>query len=87
MLFMGIDNWDGGQRDEVFKRLLEKGTMVPAGVKIIGQWAEISGCRNFTLFESDDPKALAEWWLAWSDLIKGEAVIVMEIEEATKLLK
>jgi hypothetical protein len=86
MLLMGIDTWEPGHRDEIFKRLMEKGPMLPDGVKILGQWADVSGCRTFTLCETDDAKALAQWGLGWSDLIKGEIAIVMDVEEATKLL-
>ena len=86
MLLMGIDTWAPAQRDEIFKRLMEKGNMVPDNVKILGQWADVSGCRSFILCETDDEKALAQWGLGWSDLIKSEIAIVMNTEDATKLL-
>jgi len=86
MLLMGIDTWEPGQRDEIFKRLMEKGNMVPDNVKILGQWADVNGCRTFVLCETDDAKALAQWGLGWSDLVKSEIAIVMDVEDATKLL-
>lgn len=86
MLLMGIDTWEPGKRDEMFKRLLEKGQMIPDSVKILGQWADVCGCRTFTLCETDDAKALAQWGLGWNDLVRTEIAIVMDAEDATKLL-
>ncbi len=86
MLLMATDTWETGQRDEIFKRLVEKGQMIPESVKILGQWADVSGCRSYTLCQTDDSKALAQWGLGWNDLIKSEIAIVMDAEDATKLL-
>ena len=65
---------------------MEKGAMVPDGVKVIGEWVDLSGGRSFMVYEGDDPKALAKWGLAWNDLIRDEAVVVMDAEAAMKLL-
>ena len=86
MLLMGIDTWEPGKRDEIFKRLLEKGQMIPDSVKILGQWADVCGCQMFTLCETDDAKALAQWGMGWNDLVRTEIAIVMDAEDATKLL-
>ena len=86
MLLMATDTWETGRRDEIFKRLVEKGQMIPDGVKILGQWADVCGCRSYTLCETDDAKVLATWGLNWNDLIKTEIAIVMDAEDATKML-
>jgi hypothetical protein len=86
MLFMSIATWAPEKRDEILKRRMEKGAMVPDGVKVIGEWVDLSGGRSFMVYEGDDPKALAQWGLAWNDLIKDEAVVVMDAEAAMKLL-
>jgi len=86
MLFMSITTWEPDKRDEILKRRMEKGAMVPDGVKVIGEWVDLSGGRSFMVYEGDDPKTLAQWSLAWSDLVKDEAVVVMDAEAAVKLL-
>jgi len=86
MLFMSISTWAPDKRDEILKRRMEKGSMVPDGVKVIGEWVDLGGSRNFVLYESDDPKALAQWGLAWNDLVRDETAVVMDAEAAMKLL-
>jgi hypothetical protein len=86
MLFMSISTWAPDKRDEILKRRMEKGAMVPDGVKVIGEWVDLGGGRDFVLYESDDPKALAQWGLAWNDLVRDETAVVMDAEAAMKLL-
>lgn len=38
MLFMIIFNYEPQNRDEIVKRRMEKGSLIPEGVKTIGEW-------------------------------------------------
>ena len=87
MLFMTIYTYEPGQRNEIVKRRLEKKTVVPEGVKVIGEWSYIGGGRGFMVFEAQDPKVLMATTLAWSDLMEIESVPVIQAEEAMKLAK
>jgi uncharacterized protein with GYD domain len=87
MLFMTIYTYEPGQRNEIVKRRLERGTVVPEGVKVIGEWSYIGGGRGFMVLEAQDPKVIMATTLAWSDLIKFETLPVMETEEVMKLVK
>ena len=66
---------------------MEKGRRLHEGVKILGEWTDLGGGRGFLLVESNDPKALLSGSMAWGDLMKMEAVPVMETEETMKLAK
>ena len=87
MLFMTIYTYEPGQQNEIAKRRLEKGTVVPEGVKVIGEWSHVGGGRGFIVFEAKDSKVMEAATLAWSDLIKFETFPVKEPEEAMKLAK
>ncbi|HUU62713.1 MAG TPA: DUF3303 family protein [Dehalococcoidia bacterium] len=87
MLWMSIFTYEPEKRDEVVKRRLEIGTGLPQGLKLIGEWTDLTGGRNFTLTEGpDDPKLMLAAIMAWDDLGKFDNVPVMEVEEALKLV-
>jgi hypothetical protein len=86
MLFMTIYSYEPGQRKEIFKRRLERGTEAQEGIKIIGEWSYLGGHKGFMLFEANDPKVIIGMTMAWSDLMKFETVPVLETEEALKLV-
>jgi hypothetical protein len=87
MLFMNILTWEPSKRNEIIKRRLEIGMGIPKEAKVIGEWTDVSGGRDFTLLEAADPKVMFAGVLAWSDLIKFEIIPVMEGEEVMKLAK
>ena len=79
MLFMSIYTWEPENRDEIIKRRVEKGSMVPEGVEIIGEWTDLGGSRGFTIYET--PMPTIDWTLAWSDLMKIEVVPIVDLEK------
>ncbi len=86
MLFMSIVTREPEKRDEVVQRYAEKGAMTIPGRKVIGTWNAIGGNRVFRLVEIEDPKALVEASIAWSDLVKIEEIPVMETGELMKVI-
>ena len=85
MLFMSIFTYEPEKRDEVVKRRAEKGAMIPDGMKVLGEWSDVSGGRVFRLVEHDDPMAGLAASLAWNDLGKIEVVGVIATEESVKM--
>lgn len=86
MLFMSIFTYEPENREAVIKRRAEKGALVQAGVKILGEWTSLAGHRVFRLSEVEDPRALYANSSAWLDLGKIEIFPVMPTEELMKLL-
>ena len=84
MLFMNTYTWEPGQRNELLKRRMEKGIALSKGVKLVGEWADLSGSRGFLLVESNDLKALMASVMVWSHLMKMEIVPVIEAAELWK---
>ncbi len=84
MLFMTIFTYQPEKRNEVIKRRLEKGALVPKEMHVVGEWSDIGGGRVFRLVRVDDPSAALAAAGAWSDLGRYEIVPVMDSEEALR---
>jgi hypothetical protein len=84
MLIMDIITWEPARSEEVIKHRLEE--KIPEGVKLIGEWIDIGGCRAYRLVEVADPKLLFAMTSFWIGLGKKELVPVMESAEAKKLM-
>jgi hypothetical protein len=85
MLFMSIVSWEPEKRDAVVqRRSTEK---IPEGLKLVGEWLDMNGCRSFRLFEcGDDPMSYIAASAYWNDLCKIDSVPVIKSEDAFKLL-
>ena len=79
MLFLVIYIWEPEKRDEIIKRRVEKGTMAPEGIKILGEWTDLGGARGFVLYETAEPSIV--WTMAWSDLMSMEVIPVADTEK------
>lgn len=84
MLYMTIFSYEPERRNEVMKRRLEKGAMVPQGMRVIGEWSAIGGGRVFRLVQVENPMAAVAAAGAWSDLGRYEIVPVMDSEDAMR---
>lgn len=80
-------NADSEARNEVIARFRTTGGQPPSGVKLLGRWtcADFSG--GFDLLESEDPKALAEFALMWSDLMELNITPVLEDQDLADVLQ
>lgn len=89
MKFIGTFKFkpDIRSRDEAIARFKKTGGKPPAGVTMLGRWtaADLSG--GFDLLEANDPKALAEFALMWSDLLELDIVPVLDDIELAEVLK
>ena len=65
MLFMVIERFKDNDMIPVYRRLREKGRMLPEGLKYIDSWIEPNFSRCFQLMECDDLRLLQEWTLMW----------------------
>jgi hypothetical protein len=89
MKFIVTFSWqpDTETRDESIARFLKSGGQPPAGVKLLGRWTAVDFSGGFVLLESDDPKALTEFSLMWSDLMELSIVPVLEDPELSGILQ
>jgi uncharacterized protein DUF3303 len=55
--------------------------------RLLGRWTRVDFSGGFDLLESDDPKALTEFALMWSDLMGASIVPVLEDQELSDVLQ
>jgi hypothetical protein len=65
MLFMVIERFKDSDMVPVYRRLREKGRMIPEGLKYVDSWIEPNFSRCFQLMECDDLRHLQQWILQW----------------------
>jgi hypothetical protein len=89
MKFMLTFSWkpDTKERDEGIARFRKTGGQPPAGAKLLGRWTRADFSGGFDLLESEDPQALFEFALMWSDLMEIAIVPVLEDQELSSVLK
>ena len=87
MLFMSVFTYEPDKRDEVMKRRLDRGAMIPPGMKVLGEWSDVTGGRVFRLIEHNDARLGLAASAPWTDLGKIEIFSVMPTEEALELAK
>jgi len=88
MKFMLTFTWtpDTKTRAEGVARFMKTGGLPPKGATLLGRWtrADISG--GYDLLESDDPQALAEFALMWSDIMDVRIFPVLEDQPLGEVL-
>lgn len=85
MLFMIVEQIKDTKA--VYRRVREKGRMLPEGLKYVESWVEINYNRCFQIMECDDASLLHKWIVHWQDLIDFEIVPVMESKQAAKAIE
>ena len=89
MKFIVTFSWEPNKqvRAEGIARFLETGGQPPAGARLLGRWTRLDFSGGFVLVESDDPKAMTQFALDWSDLMELQIVPVLEDQELGEVLQ
>jgi hypothetical protein len=89
MKFMLTFEWkpDTRARAEAIARFRKTGGLPPDGARLLGRWTRADFSGGCDLIESDDPLALTEFALMWSDLMQLTIVPVLEDAELAKVLE
>jgi len=79
---------DTPTREEAISRFKKTGGLPPnPGAKLLGRWTRADFSGGFDLIESEDPKALTEFALMWSDLMELTIVPVLDDNELSDVLE
>ena len=78
MLYMVIEHFKAGKKDEVYLRYEIKGRLLPRGLEYVTSWVEIDGDRCFQIMKAEHPGLLDDWVRQWDDLIDFEIVAVTD---------
>lgn len=77
MLFMVIEEFRDQDAKSIYRRVREKGRMMPEGLAFVNSWVSADLGRCFQLMECDDITLLQKWIAEWSDLMAFEIVPVV----------
>ena len=81
MLFMVIEHFKNRDAQAVYRRVQERGRMLPDGLKYVGSWVEVNFDRCFQLMECDDAGLFQKWILNCNDLMEFDIVPVVPSKE------
>ncbi len=81
MLFMVIEHFKNRDAQAVYRRVQERGRMLPDGLKYVGSWVEVTFDRCFQLMECDDAGLFQKWILSCNDLMEFDIVPVVPSKE------
>ena len=81
-----IERFKDSDMVPVYRRLREKGRMLPDGLKYIDSWIEPSLDRCFQLMETDDLRLFQKWVSAWNDLMRFEIIPVVPSKETREVM-
>ena len=77
MHFMVIERFRNQDAKPVYRRLREKGRLMPDGLAFVSSWVAADLTRCFQVIECNDVTLLQRWVAEWSDLIDFEIVAVV----------
>jgi uncharacterized protein DUF3303 len=86
MQFMVVETFRGQDAKAVYRRLREKGRMMPEGLKFVSSYVAADLSRCFQLMECEDVALLQKWVAAWSDLMAFDIVPVVAGKETAAAL-
>jgi hypothetical protein len=86
MLFMVIETFRNQDPKAIYRRLRDKGRMMPDGLSFVGSWVTADCGRCFQLMETNDVTLLQRWLAEWSDLMAFEIVPVVAGKETAAAL-
>jgi hypothetical protein len=77
MQFMVIERFRNQDANAIYRRLRERGRMMPEGLYFVSSWVAADLGRCFQLMEADDVSLFQRWIANWSDLMEVEVVPVV----------
>jgi len=81
---MIVERFKDGNAEAVYRRLHEKGRMMPEGMTYVDSWIESNFERCFQVVECEDVSLIREWMSRWDDLVEFEVIPVVSSEEAER---
>jgi hypothetical protein len=85
MLFMVIERFKDAKA--VYRKVREKGRILPKGLKYVASWVEANYNRCFQLMECDDASLFQKWVIQWQDLVDFEIVPLVESKQTAKTIE
>ena len=87
MLYMVYERFGEGGAPEIYRRLQERGRMMPEGLEYVSSWIDVDLTRCYQLMQTDDASLFPLWIENWKDLMEFEIVPVRTSTETVEMLK
>jgi hypothetical protein len=87
MLFMVIETFRNQDALPIYRRVRERGRLIPDGVEFVDSWVSADLGRCFQLMRCDDVALLQRWIAGWTDLVEFEVVAVTPGKETAASLQ
>jgi hypothetical protein len=85
MLYMVIERFKERAAPQIYRRLRDKGRMMPDGLEYVSSWIDLDFKRCWQLMRTDDESLFRHWTENWSDLMEFEIVPVRTSAEAAEV--
>lgn len=85
MLYMVIEHFKSAP-EEIYRRVREKGRMMPAGLEYVSSWIDLEFKTCYQLMETNDKSLFDVWIAAWKDLADFEIIPVRTSQEAAQMM-
>lgn len=77
MQFMVVERFRNQDAKAIYRRLKERGRMMPEGLRYVSSYVAADLSRCFQLMECEDVTLFQRWIASWSDLMEFEVVPVV----------
>jgi hypothetical protein len=86
MLYMVVERFKEAGALEVYRRVRDKGRMIPHGLEYVSSWVDLEFKTCYQLMRTEDPSLLTLWTDAWKDLVDFEIIPVRASAEAAQII-
>ena len=86
MLYMVIERFKERAVPEVYRRLREKGRMMPEGLTYVSSWIDLDFKVCYQLMQTEDFALFDQWIDSWRDLMDFEIVPVRTSAKAVQFM-
>jgi hypothetical protein len=87
MLYMVIERFKENAAPELYRRLREKGRMMPEGLGYISSWIDLDFKTCWQLMQTEDFALFDRWIENWKDLMKFEIVPVRTSSDVVDMMR
>jgi hypothetical protein len=86
MQFMVVERFRNQDAKAIYRRLRERGRMMPEGLTFVSSFVAADFSRCFQLIACEDIAPLQRWVAQWSDIIEFDIVPVVAGKETAAAL-
>ena len=86
MLYMVYERFKEGAVPEIYRRLREKGRMMPEGLDYVSSWIDLDLTKCYQLMQTEDVSLFELWTGNWKDLMEFEIIPVRTSAEVVEMM-